>query len=286
MLSPPSIRWSPTATRRKPGPVGVSTTVIRLKSVVPPPMSQTRISSPARTSRLPAVLVRDDPAIERRLRLLQQRDRSPARAAWPPSSVSSRAASSNEAGTVRTTSCVSRRSPCVVLAGEPDVPGVADVPQVVGRRLDRRDLAAVGRASPGQDVGLAVDAGVAEPALGAGDEVGRAPSPPGSGRTRRRSGRRRLSRAVARRRGAARAGRAGRGTTAASAARPSRPARRVAGPSNSRCRPSAARAPSCRRTPPRSWSSPGRCRRCSANDAMRRVDPPSAFTALTRHRRN
>ncbi len=51
MLSPPSIRWSPTATRRNPGPVGVSTTVIRLKSVVPPPMSQTRISSPARTSR-------------------------------------------------------------------------------------------------------------------------------------------------------------------------------------------------------------------------------------------
>ena len=51
MLSPPSIRWSPTATRRKPGPLGVSTTVIRLKSVVPPPMSQTRISSPARTSR-------------------------------------------------------------------------------------------------------------------------------------------------------------------------------------------------------------------------------------------
>ena len=33
---------------------------------------------------LPAVLVRDDPAIERRLRLLEQRDRSRARRAWRP----------------------------------------------------------------------------------------------------------------------------------------------------------------------------------------------------------
>ena len=72
MLSPPSIRWSPTATRRNPGPVGVSTTVIRLKSVVPPPMSQTRISSPARTSFCQPSVMRQDPAVEGGLRLLQQ----------------------------------------------------------------------------------------------------------------------------------------------------------------------------------------------------------------------
>ncbi len=66
------------------GRSGVSTTVIRLKSVVPPPMSQTRISSPARTCCCQPLLVRDDPAIERRLRLFQQRDLSPGRPASPP----------------------------------------------------------------------------------------------------------------------------------------------------------------------------------------------------------
>ncbi len=46
MLSPPNRMWSPTATRFSAKSPFSSETVIRLKSVVPPPTSQTRTKSP------------------------------------------------------------------------------------------------------------------------------------------------------------------------------------------------------------------------------------------------
>ena len=57
---------------------------------------------------LPAVLVRDDPAVESRLRLLEQRDRVEL-CSLGGLERQLAAASSNEAGTVSTTSCCSRR---------------------------------------------------------------------------------------------------------------------------------------------------------------------------------
>ncbi len=49
MLSPPSSRWSPTATRSSCSSPALSVTAMSVKSVVPPPMSTTRIRSPGFT---------------------------------------------------------------------------------------------------------------------------------------------------------------------------------------------------------------------------------------------
>ena len=83
MLSPPSSRWSPVAIRSiaggpPAGPAGPARN--RLKSVVPPPMSQTRIvpcRSPSAASVASAPGVAGgvvEPGVERGLRLLQQAD--------------------------------------------------------------------------------------------------------------------------------------------------------------------------------------------------------------------
>ena len=73
MLSPPSSRCSPTAIRSKASSPSSICARIRLKSVVPPPTSQTRISAPSaeRVGQLPAM--RGDPGVERGQRLLEQR---------------------------------------------------------------------------------------------------------------------------------------------------------------------------------------------------------------------
>jgi hypothetical protein len=51
-----------------------SATAMRLKSVVPPPMSHTSTRSPTRDTAPPAVAERVEPRVERGLRLLEQRD--------------------------------------------------------------------------------------------------------------------------------------------------------------------------------------------------------------------
>ena len=84
---------------------------------------------------------------------------SPARAA--ARTVNSRATSSNEAGSVSTTSCWARR-----IAGKAGVPGLAEVCQVTPADLHRRKLLHVRRPVPGQDRRRAIHARVAQPRLG------------------------------------------------------------------------------------------------------------------------
>ena len=168
MLSPPSIRWSPTATRRKPGPGrrlddrdqaevgGAAADVADQDQLARPDLA------------LPAILVRDDPAVERRLRLLEQRDRGQLGLLGRLDGQLARRLV--ERGRHREHDLLLLEPPGGVVAGDGVVPGVADVPQVGGRGLDRRDLLDLRRAAPGQDVGLAIDAGMAEPALGAADQ--------------------------------------------------------------------------------------------------------------------
>ena len=74
MLSPPSRMCSPTATRSSVRSPSCSATAIRLKSVVPPPMSHTSTRSPTRTLRRQPSPERVDPGVERGLRLFEQRD--------------------------------------------------------------------------------------------------------------------------------------------------------------------------------------------------------------------
>ena len=54
------------------------------------------------------------------------------------------------------------------------IPGGAQVLEIAHAGLERRDLGDVGRSTRGQDGGAAIDGGVAEPALGAGDQPRRA----------------------------------------------------------------------------------------------------------------
>ncbi len=117
---------------------------------------------------LPSVLVRDDPAIERRLGLLEQRD-------VRQSGLASGLERQLARGLVERCrdgqhDLLMLESEVLVVGRERGVPGVADVAQVGRRRPDRRDLLDLRRAAPGQDIGLAVDARVAEPALGAADQ--------------------------------------------------------------------------------------------------------------------
>ncbi len=87
-------------------PSALARTAIRLKSVVPPPMSQHEHEVARRTCSACAPARRPlgvrDPRVERRLRLFEQRHVAEP-AATAASSVSSRATSSNDAGTVSTT---------------------------------------------------------------------------------------------------------------------------------------------------------------------------------------
>ncbi len=107
MLSPPSIRWLPTAKRS------------RLRLAVPQlDAHQAQVGGAAadvadqhqpRAGQVLAqrLAVAEQPVVQRRLRLLEQAQRAAARRRCAACSVSARAASSNEAGTVSTSSCCS-----------------------------------------------------------------------------------------------------------------------------------------------------------------------------------
>ena len=85
-------------------------------------------------------------------------------------SVSSRASSSNDAGTVSSTSCCASASSCRA-AGDVDVERRGEMPQVRRRRVDRRHVRDFGRSAPRQDRRRAVRAAVRQPGLRAGDRA-------------------------------------------------------------------------------------------------------------------
>ena len=85
------------------------------KSVVPPPTSTTRMTSPGRTGLRQRLAHRVDPRVERGLRLLEERPRRRAPPARAASTVSSRAAASNDAGTVSVTPLRGERARRVAL---------------------------------------------------------------------------------------------------------------------------------------------------------------------------
>ena len=72
-MSPPSRMCSPTATRSSASSPLASVTAISVKSVVPPPISTTRIRSPELHALAPVGMPLD-PGVEGRLRLFEQRD--------------------------------------------------------------------------------------------------------------------------------------------------------------------------------------------------------------------
>ena len=91
---------------------------------------------------LPAVLVRDDPAVKRRLRLLQERDRGELR---PLGGLERQLAGGLvERGRHGQHDLLVFEAIRRIAPGKRVVPGIADVPQVRRRRLDRRDLLASG----------------------------------------------------------------------------------------------------------------------------------------------
>ena len=105
-----------------------------------------------------------NPRIERRLRLFDQHDpRQTRRAA--ASTVNSRAISSNDAGSVSTTSCCSSGS-----LGNRSFQHAANVRQIAAAGFDRRDPLDVARRMPRQQLRRAIDARMAEPGLGRGDQ--------------------------------------------------------------------------------------------------------------------
>ena len=84
MLSPPSSRWSPTASRVSARLPPSSPTSISVKSVVPPPTSATSTRSPTLDLLPPVVAGAVEPGVERGLRLFQQREVLEARRRGPP----------------------------------------------------------------------------------------------------------------------------------------------------------------------------------------------------------
>ena len=174
MLSPPSNRWSPTAMRVKRGwPLGASST--RIKREIggaaagvdhehEPQCRERAFASPVR-ARVPC----DRASRRTRLAALRASARAASLRAARLASVSARAASSNEAGTVSTTSCVGER----VL---PDARRPSARARARGSSRWRRP-ARSSRTSSGAPHGriarLAIDAGMAQPALGAGDQPAR-----------------------------------------------------------------------------------------------------------------
>ena len=124
---------------------------------------------------LPDVLVGDDPAVERRLGLLEQdRAGDPGALRGLDGQFSSGLV---ERGGDGEDDFLVLEPVRLIVFGEAVVPGVADVGDVVGRGLDGRDLAGFGRRAPGENGGLSVDAGMAEPALGRGHEMAGNPRP-------------------------------------------------------------------------------------------------------------
>ena len=113
--------------------------------------------------------MRRQPAVERGLRLLEQREVLQPRLAGRldgqrAGHVVERRRHRQHDGLLL--QAMLRRRPCAIDV----VPGLDQVPQVARRRLDRRDARHVGRGAPGQERRGAIDAGVAEPGLGRGDQ--------------------------------------------------------------------------------------------------------------------
>ncbi len=168
MLSPPRRMCSPTARRESTRSPFSSLTLISVKSVVPPPTSQTRMMSPALTLLAPSRAFGLEPGIERGLRLLEQRD-------ILQSSLGSRLGgelarhrverSGNGQVDVLILEPVGRG-----LARNPSVPGVAQVLEVGGGRRDRRDPLDVRRGRPRQYRGATIHSGMREPALRRADQ--------------------------------------------------------------------------------------------------------------------
>ena len=266
--------------RRRPGGSGrgrppASVTAIRVKSVVPPPTSQTRRMSPTLTCFRQRVALGGEPGVEGGLRLLQERDLlEPRRAGGLDGQLAGHGVERGGDGQqdVLVLEPVGGR-----LAGDPVVPGVAEVGQVGGRRLDRRDLGDVlGGASRAGSRPRRSTPGVRQPALGRADqpardlrpvlarERARRPGPAGDfqGRSSRPGGEllgggqvqeRGQDRPLGRRRSAP--------TTCGIAQRlGSAPGASAVGLAR------------CRRRPGRSWSFPGRCRRRSGTWALLGVD--------------
>ena len=135
---------------RAPGRRRCSLTRIRLKSVVPPPMSHTSTQVADAAAAGASGRPRCRSTRSRRPAAPRAASRRARPAASAARSVSSRASSSNDAGTVRNTSWLFERQRRVVRR-EPRVPRAAQVPQVCGRRLDRRQLRDLRRRAPRQD---------------------------------------------------------------------------------------------------------------------------------------
>ena len=119
----------------------------------------------------PAVALRGEPGVEGGLRLLQERD--VLQPGGPGGLDGQLAGDGVERGgdgqqDVLVFEPVGGDLPAICV-----VPGVAEVGQVGGRGLDRRDLRDVVGGAPGQDRALAVDPGVREPALGRADQPAR-----------------------------------------------------------------------------------------------------------------
>ena len=144
---------------------------------------------------LPALLVRDDPAVEGGLRLLEQGDRREPRALGRlEGQLAGRLV---ERGGDGQDDLLLLEPVLGVVPGEGVVPGVADVAQEVGRGLDGRDLARPGRARPRGGCRPRDRPRGGRASSWRWRRGGRARAPPGCGRTRRRSGRRPRSRAAA-----------------------------------------------------------------------------------------
>ena len=241
-------------------PSAPTLTMTSVKSVVPPPTSQTSRRSPSLQPRRPAG--RAAPPSTRRARRSAPR---PARAArgGAASTVSSRASSSKEAGTVSTMAWRSKRR------ASPARPAA-----IAWFHASRTCARYAAEASTGEHVAsssalphgrmrrAAIDLVVAQPRLRGGHEPRRARARPGRAPTRRRRPATSAAHgSVHAPRPGARRATAGRGTTAASARPRPRLRRRPAG--RRRRARAARRWPSPRagrRRRPRSSSCPGRCR--------------------------
>ena len=168
MLSPPSKMCSPTASRDKTRSPPSSVTAINVKSVVPPPTSQTRMTSPTLTRLRHCSACDGEPGVKGGLGLFEQRDvfesglRGRLHRQLAGDGVERRR---NRQVNLLVLEPIGGR-----LAGDLRVPGVAEVFEIRGRRADRRDPRHIVGRRPGQDRRAAVDPRMREPALGRADQ--------------------------------------------------------------------------------------------------------------------
>ena len=163
MLSPPSRMCSPTATRSSVRSPSRSPTAIRLKSVVPPPTSQTSTRSPTLHLPAPRVAERVEPGVERGLRLFEQRHVLEAGALRGAQRQLARLRVERRGH--RQQDVLLRQRQRRRRPARPRVERRGEVPQVRGRRVHRRDLRHVLGRAPRQDRRGAVRAAVRQPRL-------------------------------------------------------------------------------------------------------------------------